>query len=124
RLGHARHPLEQHVAAAQQRDHEPADHGILPDHGLGDLGAQRHQLSARVLAGVIGGGLLCHDWVTCLSMSSSSCERLSSSSSDDGDGPKKMYCTACGLLAQRSETAATTAGASVVTAKPRRGSMR
>ena len=43
RLRDARHAFEQHVAAAQQRDHQSADHGVLTDDGLGDLGAQRQQ---------------------------------------------------------------------------------
>ena len=49
RLGDAGHAFEQYVAAAQQRDHQPGDDGVLTDDGLGDLGPQRHQFGARVL---------------------------------------------------------------------------
>ena len=49
RFGDAGHALEQHVAAAQQCDHQSADDGVLADDCLGDLGPQRHQLGAGVL---------------------------------------------------------------------------
>ena len=78
RLGDARHALEQDVAAAQQRDHQAADHGVLTDDGLGDLGAQRQQRVARRRCAVVrlrglpmAGVGLSHDCATCLSMSSS-----------------------------------------------------
>ena len=56
RLGHARNAFQQHVTAAQQRDHQAADDGVLPDDGLADLAAQREQCSARrVVLGVRSG---------------------------------------------------------------------
>ena len=51
RLGDAGHALEQHVAAAQQRDHQAGDGGVLADHGLGHLGAQRDSAAPGGLAG-------------------------------------------------------------------------
>ena len=39
RLRHSRNAFQQHVAATQQRDHQAADHALLPDDGLGELGA-------------------------------------------------------------------------------------
>ncbi len=41
--------FQQHVAAAQQRDHQAADHGVLADDRLGDLAAQGQQ---RISCGV------------------------------------------------------------------------
>ena len=37
------HALHQHVAAAQQRDEQAGDRGVLADHGLADLGAHRDE---------------------------------------------------------------------------------
>ena len=42
-LGDAGYAFEEHVAAAEQGDDETGDGGVLADHGLGDLGAQRFQ---------------------------------------------------------------------------------
>ena len=39
RLGDAGHALHQHVAAAEQRDEQAGDGGVLADDGLADLGA-------------------------------------------------------------------------------------
>ena len=47
RLRHSRNTFQQHVAAAQQRDHQAADDPLLPDDGLGELGAQRQQRITR-----------------------------------------------------------------------------
>ena len=58
RLGDAGHALEQHVAAAQQRDDQAADGGVLPDDRLGDLGAHGAEGGAQLLGrlGARGGG--------------------------------------------------------------------
>ena len=44
RLAQARHALEQHVAAGQQRGHEPVHDGLLPDDAPADLGEQARRV--------------------------------------------------------------------------------
>ena len=63
RLRDTRNPFQQHVAAAQQGDHQPADHGVLPDDGFGDLSAQGQQRCRADSAAAAAGadGWLCHD---------------------------------------------------------------
>ncbi len=53
RLRDAGNALEQHVASAQQRDHQAADDCVLPDDGLADLGTQGQQ---RISCGFSAGG--------------------------------------------------------------------
>ena len=53
-LGDAGHALEEHVTAAQQRDDEAGDRGVLPDDGLADLGAQREERGTRLGPGIGG----------------------------------------------------------------------
>ena len=56
RLGDAGHALHQHVAAAEQRDEQPGDRGVLADDGLGHLGAYGGQpLAAR--RGLVAGSV-------------------------------------------------------------------
>ena len=40
RLGDARDPLEEHVAAGEERGEELVHGGLLPDHGLANLGLE------------------------------------------------------------------------------------
>ena len=50
RLGDAGDALQQHVAAAEQRDDQAGHHGVLADDRLGDLAAQRRQRRTGLLA--------------------------------------------------------------------------
>ena len=87
------------MAAAQQRDHQSADHGVLADDGLGDLAAQGQQrVSRRVLIGCLHDWLR-HDCATCLSMLSSARARFTRSESVAGGGPNSMCPSRRGLAA-------------------------
>ena len=50
-LGHARHALQQDVAAHQQRGDQAGQRALLADHDLADLVAQREHRVARVTGG-------------------------------------------------------------------------
>jgi hypothetical protein len=48
RLGDARHALEQHVPAAEQRGHQARQRAVLADHDLGHLVAHRQDGGPRI----------------------------------------------------------------------------
>ena len=50
RLGQARDALQQHVAAGQQRDHEPLEHPVLSDDHALDLVERVFERGARLFA--------------------------------------------------------------------------
>ena len=128
RLGDAGNAFEQHVAAAQQRDDQTADHRVLPDDRLGDLGRARpatHFARSDVRVRSASERCLCcwlsHDCATCLSMLSSSWARFTRSASVAGGGPNSVCATACGFRPQCSATACTTAGGAALWSEPQPG---
>ncbi len=62
RLRDAGHALQEHVAAAEQRHHDPADHRVLADDGLAHLGAQPAQGEAGLLSVGADDGIGGHGW--------------------------------------------------------------
>ena len=132
RLGHAGHALEQHVAAAEQRDDQPGDGGVLADDGLGDLGPQ----GAQRLAGVrcigrrsclrsvrrrLGREGVTHGRRTSLSRASRSSASRTSAASSAGAAPYRSAATSGGVRPVRAATASTTAGCSARAGRPSSG---
>ncbi len=107
-LGDAGHPLEEDVAAAQQRDEQPRDGGVLADDGLGDLVAdpdERGRAASSAGSAAPWWGCWCsRSWRAAFSSRWASCwARPTRPCSSVGAGPRSRRSTSA---AGRPEAAA------------------